>query len=81
MAESASKLRYANFSKIKTGMSAAEVVQILGDQGEILSVSESGAGTDFHVKTVMVQWQEGLSSCNVMFQNGKVVTKAQFGLQ
>jgi hypothetical protein len=67
----------ANFAKIKTGMKYADVVKILGSEGELLSENEM-AGT----KTEMYQWKAGiLSNMNAMFQNGKLISKAQIGLQ
>jgi hypothetical protein len=68
----------ANFNRIREGMSYQEVVSILGSPGE-LTASSDVAG----IKTVMYQW-EGESfgaNMNAMFQNGKLVTKAQFGLE
>jgi hypothetical protein len=58
-------------------MSYKEVVKILGTDGEIISESDIG-GT----KTVMYQWQSsGFGNMNAMFQNGKLISKSQFGLK
>jgi hypothetical protein len=68
----------ANYNRIKNGMSYSQVVQILGKEGTELS-SNDIAG----IQTVMYQW-DGDSwggNMNVMFQNGKVIQKAQFGLK
>lgn len=70
-----------NFSKLKTGMKYDEVVKILGKEGEVLSENEMGG-----YRTVMYKWDgEGDSSwganMNAMFQNGKLVSKSQFGLK
>lgn len=67
----------ANFNKIKNGMRYEEVVKILGKEGEVLSETEAGG-----YKTVMYKWDgEGFSNLNAMFQNGKLISKAQFGLK
>lgn len=71
----------AEFDQIKSGMSYEEVVEIVGSEGEVQS--EVGAeGEQFH--TIMYMWEgEGMigANANVMFQEGKLETKAQFGLE
>ncbi len=66
------------FNRLKTGMSYKEAVEILGAEGEVLSESEIG-GT----KTVMYSWAGSsfASSMNAMFQNNKLISKAQMGLK
>lgn len=69
----------AEFDKIQTGMSYAQVVQIIGCGGELLSESEIAGYV-----TVMLMWQgKGTfgANMNAMFQNGKLVMKAQHGLR
>lgn len=68
----------ANYNMIKTGMTYSQVVQILGKEGTELTSNEVGG-----YKTVMYKWEgDGWgSNMNVMFQNGKVIQKAQFGLK
>lgn len=56
-------------------MSYEEVVAILGSEGELLS--QAGEG---EFKSEMVQW-DGDNGLNVTFQNDKVQSKAQFGLE
>ena len=66
------------YSKVKMGMTYSEVVQILGEPDQELSRTELSGYT-----TVMYMW-EGNSlggNMNAMFQNGKLVNKAQFGLK
>lgn len=71
----------AEFEKIQNGMTYEEVVNIIGAEGEI--ISETGQkGEQFY--TVLYQW-EGESgfgaNANATFQDGKMVNKAQFGLE
>jgi hypothetical protein len=65
-----------NFNKIKTGMTYAQVVEILGEEGQVISENEISG-----YKTTMYQWKGGyVANMNAMFQNGKLISKAQLGL-
>jgi Domain of Unknown Function with PDB structure (DUF3862) len=69
----------ANYSRIETGMVYTKVVEILGKEGKELSSSEIGG-----IKTVMYQWDSdgfNFANMNAMFQNGKLIQKAQFNLK
>ena len=68
----------ANYNRLKTGMTYAQVVQILGKEGTELSRNEMAG-----YETVMYQWEGDSwgSNMNAMFQNGKLIQKAQFGLK
>ncbi len=67
----------ASFKRIKTGMSYAEVVEILGKEGE-----EMSSGGDGAFKTVMYKWDGGfMANMNAMFQDDKLISKAQLGLK
>jgi hypothetical protein len=68
----------ANFSQLKTGMTYAQVVKILGKDGEEMSSNEISG-----IKTVMYKWDgNGFgANMNAMFQNGKLMSKAQLGLK
>ena len=58
-------------------MSYAKVVKILGRGGGEVSSNAIGG-----IRTVMYQWtNSGYSNMNAMFQNDKLVMKAQFGLE
>lgn len=74
------RLTIDKFNQVSTGMSKSEVLSILGDDTTVISENEFGQGTDFHVHTQMLQWQSGFKTVHIMFQNGKVVQKSQFGL-
>lgn len=69
-----------NFDKLRMGMSRSQVVALLGSSGEMLSeVAIPGLPT-----TRIFMWKApGVFSgnCNVTFQNGRVMAKAQFGLK
>jgi hypothetical protein len=72
------KVSKAQYAALKSGMSYAQVVSILGCEGDELSSSEFSG-----YSTVMYMW-EGDSfgaNMNVMLLNGKLVNKAQFGLE
>ena len=63
-------------------MTYDQVRCILGPASEELASSRIGQGTEFDVQTVMLCWKGTWgANCNVTFQNGRVVAKAQFGLK
>jgi Domain of Unknown Function with PDB structure (DUF3862) len=65
-------------SRVEPGMTYDQVVKILGPPDQELSRSDMAGMT-----TVMYMWN-GTSvggNMNAMFQNGKLVNKAQFGLK
>lgn len=69
----------AEFNKIETGMTYEEVTEIVGSEGAVTSKS-SIAGYE----TMIVTWYANPNigtNANVTFQNGKVIAKAQVGLQ
>lgn len=73
------KLNLEKFNKIETGMTYEQVVEIIGEEGTVLSESETA-----NIKITIYSWYgEGSigANANVTFQNGKVTTKAQFGLK
>ncbi len=66
----------AEFDQIADSMTYEQVVAIIGASGELLSSSELAG-----FKTVMYSWANSNgSNMNAMFQNGKLIQKAQFGL-
>jgi len=67
-----------HYDALKTGVSYAQAVAIIGCEGEEMSRTEFG-----DIVTFMVMW-EGNSfggNMNAMFQGDEMVSKAQFGLK
>lgn len=66
------------FNQIQNGLALEQVEKIVGGKGEL----QSSAG-DGQYKTEMYTWKgNGMgANANVTFQGGKVMAKAQFGLQ
>jgi len=77
-AQSGCKVTKAQYDALKHGMSYAQVVSVLGCEGEELSSSEIAG-----FKTIMFMWEgRGFgANMNVMIQNDELVQKAQFGLR
>lgn len=68
-----------NYTKLQTGMSYQEVVAILGRPGEEMSTTNVAG-----YETTMYKWDgdKGFgANMNATFQNGKMMSKAQFGLK
>lgn len=75
---------FAQYSQIQTGMSYEQVVSIIGKQGEEISQNKIDAipGVMNSITTVMYQWVNGNgSNMNAIFQNNRLLQKAQFGLK
>ena len=74
------KISLDEFNQIQTGMTYQQVVDIIGSEGTVLSETDIG-GAEY--KTTIYTW-EGFGSfganANITIQGGKVVSKAQFGL-
>lgn len=72
-------MTYAEYTSIATGMSYDEVVEIVGSYGRELSrVTSNG------YEIVMIGWYGKGSvgaNANITFENGKVISKAQVGLE
>lgn len=69
----------AAFSQIREGMSISQVEGIIGCRGEVLSETNIGG-----IRTVMFAWAGSGSmgaNMNAMFQSGRLIMKAQFGLR
>lgn len=74
-----SPVTLGNFYRVKIGMSKDEVLDILGDRCELSSLVEIRGR-----QMAIVTWRDdGFlgGNCNVTFQNGEVIAKAQFGLK
>ena len=71
------------FNAVETGMSLEEMVATLGSEGTVISESKIGEG-EYEITTIMYQYTGSGSfgaNANFTVQNGKVVSKAQFGLE
>ena len=70
------------FNQIRNGMEYQEVFDIIGGRGELLSDVDLGFGDEYYTATYSWVGEGSLgANANVMFQGGKVVSKAQFGLE
>lgn len=67
------------FNKLKTGMTHKQVANIVGSNGQLLSESDIAG---YHSYMIMWEGEESLgANANALFQNGKLVSKSQFGLR
>jgi hypothetical protein len=69
------------FEQIKDGMTYEEVVKIIGAEGNL--VSESGEkGTPYHTAIYEFEGDGSFgANANFTFQGGKLINKAQFGIE
>lgn len=75
-AVAAQGLTLQQYGQLQTGMSYERTVAILGRPGEEISSTDIGG-----IKTVMYQWKSARgANMNAMFQDGALISKAQFGL-
>jgi hypothetical protein len=66
----------AEFGRISEGMTYEQVVSIIGTSGELIISNEIDG-----IKTMMYSWKNANgSNINAIFQNGKLIQKAQLGL-
>jgi hypothetical protein len=73
------RISLSEFNNISEGMTYEQAVKIIGSNGELMSESSVGG-----ISTKMYTWKgEGSlgANANAMFQNGKLITKAQVGLR
>jgi len=78
--KSSSKITLEKFNQIQTGMTYEEVVEIIGEEGTVLSEVDMDIGEEY--KTIIYYWygSDGISNSNITFQGNKVVAKSQIGL-
>ena len=75
---------FDDYQRIQSGISYRQVVAIIGAEGEELSRNKINGvpGVMESIETVMYQWVNGNgSNMNAIFQNNKLMQKAQFGLK
>lgn len=75
------KITLEKFNNIQLGMTYDEVVDIIGEEGTVFS--ETNIMQDEQYKTTIYYWyaNNGIANANITFQGGKVVSKAQLGLE
>ncbi|HDR7436686.1 TPA: DUF3862 domain-containing protein [Bacillus anthracis] len=69
----------AKLEQIQNGMSYDDIVTIIGGDGELCSEATAGG-----YKTSLYTWEGQRwngSNAKVTFKNGKIMTKAQFGIK
>ena len=72
------------YNQVKAGMFYAEVVSIIGKDGEEISRTNLPGVMKVipPIETIMYQWKNSNgSNMNLMFQNNSLISKAQFGLK
>ncbi|MFC1600782.1 hypothetical protein ACFL34_00340, partial [Candidatus Sumerlaeota bacterium] len=75
---------FDEYKSIQNGMSYRAVVAIVGAEGEemVRNKIDGVPGVMESIETVMYQWvNSNGSNMNAMFQNDKLMQKAQFGLK
>ena len=72
------KITLEQYDSIENGMSYEDVVSLIGGEGSLLSDSEIAGST-----SQIYMWEGSSlgSNANVTFSDGKVISKAQFGLE
>lgn len=75
---------FDEYKQIENGISYKQTVAIIGYEGEEISRNKINGvpGVVESIETVMYQWvNSNGSNLNAMFQNDKLIQKAQFGLK
>jgi hypothetical protein len=71
-----SPVTMANFERLHTGMTYRQAASILGEGTQMSRVDLYGTST------VMYSWRSsGIGNMSATFQNGRMISKAQFGLR
>jgi GYF domain 2 len=74
------KITIGKFNECRMGSSRRWCESVLGTNFKTMSEMEYGQGTEFRTKTETVEWHDGWVSVVITFENGKVISKIQFGL-
>jgi len=75
---------YDEYMKLQNGISYRQAVSVVGADGEEISRNHMDGipGVMESIDTVMYQWANGNgSNINAMFQNDKLISKAQLGIR
>lgn len=79
-ADDSAKITMDEFQKLKNGITYSEAVNIIGGEGTLSS--EIGVeGEQFHTITYTFEGDKLASSAIITFQEGKLSSKTQFGLE
>ncbi len=71
----------SEFNKIHAGMSYSEVTSIIGSKGALLSENRISTGLGGEIHTAIYAWRNSDgSNMKAIFQEDKLISKAQFGL-
>jgi hypothetical protein len=78
LAETECEVTMAQYGQLREGMSYAAAVSVLGCEGEETASSET-----MGIRMVMYTWYGTtlMGNMNAMFQDGRMVSKAQMGLE
>jgi hypothetical protein len=68
------------YNACKVGMTYSQVVQILGYEGEIVSETDLGFGSEYRTVIYVYYGRTTGANANFTFQGGKLFAKAQIGL-
>ena len=74
------KINKDNYGKVTNGMSKSKVESILGKGESSASTSYDLGEYGGNINSEVMTWQSCSKVITISFSNGKVVTKAQFGL-
>lgn len=67
----------SEFNRVQTGMSYSEVKEIIGSDGTLQSENQSG-----NYRFSLFKWDgRGISGASMMFEDGVLYQKSQFGLK
>ncbi len=71
-------IKLTNYQAIQSGMSYDQVANVLGSPGQELSASEVGG---VHSRALVWSTPDGFGNITALFQNDRLITKANVGLR
>lgn len=70
------------FEQIQNGMTIEQIIEIVGEEGTVLSDESLEEELGGEIKTIVVEWKNGdFSGMKVIFKDGKLVDKSQTELE